>query len=92
MANKWQNDREFSDLDPEVILAYRNYMLENFGLVKRYKAYFLRESKIPTDSKIERLEELIDFFILEGDFEKVEEISEIRNVLEIKLLISDVSN
>jgi hypothetical protein len=88
MKNERGKETDFFDLDPEIILAYRNYMSKNFKLIKKHKAYFLRDSRIPINSKVERLEELIDFLVLEGDFKKIEEIVEIKKALEIKMLIN----
>jgi hypothetical protein len=88
MNRKWERDPEFSDIDPESIKEYRNFMTENFDLIQRNKSYFLRESKISTVFKLERIEELLDFFVVEEDFEKCSELQSIKDLLEIKLIIN----
>ena len=87
MNKEWERDPEFSDITPESIREYREFMTENFGLIQRNKSYFLRESKFSTAFKLERVEELLDFFVIEEDFEKCTELQGIKEMLEIKLII-----
>lgn len=89
MRKEWENDPEFLDIDPESIREYRQFMVENFELIKRNRTYFLRESKISTSFKLERIDELLDFFLIEEDFEKCQELSSIKELLEIKLIINE---
>ena len=87
MNRTWEKDPEFFDIDPESIKEYREFMTENFSLIKRNKSYFLRENKFSTSFKLERIDELLDFFIIEEDFEKCTELQGIKELLEIKLII-----
>ena len=87
MKKDWERDPEFSDLSPENIREYREFMMDTFGLIKRNKAYFLRETKFSTAFKLERVEELLDFFVIEEDFERCTELQGIKELLEIKLII-----
>jgi hypothetical protein len=89
MKKDWERDPEFSDLSPESIREYREFMMDTFGLIQRNKAYFLRETKFPTHFKLERIDELLDFFVVEEDFEKCSELSSIKELLEIKLIINE---
>lgn len=89
MNKDWERDPEFSDLSPENIREYREFMMDTFSLIQRNKAYFLRETKFPTAFKLERVDELLDFFVIEEDFEKCSELSSIKELLEIKLIIND---
>ena len=89
MNKEWERDPEFSDIDPENIREYREFMLDTFKLIKRNKSYFLRETKFPTHFKLERIDELLDFFVVEEDFEKCSELSSIKELLEIKLIINE---
>lgn len=89
MHRDWENDPEFSDLDPENIREYREFMMDTFHLIQRNKSYFLRETKFPTHFKLERVNELLDFFVMEEDFEKCSELSSIKELLEIKLIINE---
>jgi len=89
MNRGWERDPEFSDISPEKIREYRMFMVDTFGLIQRNKSYFLRETKFPTAFKLERVDELLDFFVIEEDFEKCSELSSIKELLEIKLIIND---
>jgi hypothetical protein len=89
MRKEWENDPEFLDIDPESIIEYRQFMVENFELIQRNKTYLLRENKISTSFKLERIDELLDFFLVEEDFEKCQELSSIKELLEIKLIINE---
>jgi hypothetical protein len=89
MNRNWERDPEFSDLDPKNIREYREFMTDTFSLIQRNKAYFLRETIFPTHFKLERIDELLDFFVIEEDFEKCLELSSIKDLLEIKLIINE---
>lgn len=89
MNKEWESDPEFSDLDPENIREYREFMMDTFHLIRRNKSYFLKETKFPTPFKIERINELLDFFLVDEDFEKCSELSAIKDLLEIKLIINE---
>jgi hypothetical protein len=88
MNRAWEKDPEFFDIDPESIKEYREFMIENFNLIRRNKSYFLREGKISTAFKLERVDELLDFFVIDEDFEKCSELQSIKELLEIKLIIN----
>jgi len=88
MNRSWEKDPEFFDIDPESIKEYREFMIENFNLIRRNKSYFLREGKISTSFKLERVDELLDFFVIDEDFEKCSELQSIKELLEIKLIIN----
>ena len=89
MNRNWERESEFSDIDPESIREYREFMMDTFKLIQRNKSYFLRETKFPTNFKLERIDELLDFFVVEEDFEKCSELSSIKELLEIKLIINE---
>ncbi len=88
MSREWENDPEFSDIDPENIKEYREFIIGNFEIIRRNKTDFLRESKVSTSFKLERIEELLDFFIIDEDFEKCSELQAIKELLEMKLIIN----
>jgi hypothetical protein len=89
MIKNWESDPEFDDIDQESIEEYRQFMLDNFELIRRNKSYFLRENRFSIDFKLDRIGELLDFFIVEEDFEKCSELSSIKELLEIKLIINE---
>jgi hypothetical protein len=88
MKREWEDENAFFDLDQESIQEYRDFMNENFEIIKRNKSYFLRDTSFSTSFKLDRLEELLDFFIVEEDFDKCKELMSIKELLEIKLMIN----
>jgi len=90
MNNQWEKDPEFSDLTPESIKEYRNFMEQTFDVVIRNKSTFLRDSSFSTPFKIERVDELLDFFVVDEDFERCSELYSIKELLEMKLIINNV--
>jgi len=90
MNNQWEKDPEFSDLTPESIKEYRNFMEQTFDVIIRNKSTFLRDSSFSTPFKIERVDELLDFFVVDEDFERCSELYSIKELLEMKLIINNV--
>jgi hypothetical protein len=43
MQIEWEDENAFFDLDQESIQEYRDFMNENFEIIKRNKSYFLRD-------------------------------------------------
>jgi hypothetical protein len=89
MNKEWEKDPEFSDLTPESIKEYRNFMEQTFDVIIRNKSTFLRDSSFSTPFKIERVDELLDFFVVDEDFERCSELSSIKELLEMKLIINN---
>jgi hypothetical protein len=89
MNKEWETDPEFSDLSPESIREYRNFMEQTFDVIIRNRIQFLRDSSFSTAFKIERVEELLDFFMVDEDFERCSELSSIKELLEMKLIINN---
>jgi|TARA_R110000868_G_scaffold55252_2_gene171901 hypothetical protein len=89
MSKEWEKDPEFSDLTPEAILEYREFMEQMFDVIRRNKSQFLRDPSFSTGFKIERIEELLDFFVVDGDFERCSELSSLKELLEMKLIINN---
>jgi hypothetical protein len=89
MNKEWEKDPEFSDLTPESIKEYRNFMEQTFDVIIRNKSTFLRDSSFSTPFKIERVDELLDFFVVDEDFERCSELYSIKELLEMKLIINN---
>jgi hypothetical protein len=89
MNKEWEKDPEFSDLTPESIKEHRNFMEQTFDVIIRNKSTFLRDSSFSTPFKIERVDELLDFFVVDEDFERCSELSSIKELLEMKLIINN---
>jgi hypothetical protein len=89
MSKEWEKDPEFSDLTPEAILEYREFMEQMFDVIRRNKSQLLRDPSFSTGFKLERIEELLDFFVVDGDFERCSELSSLKELLEMKLIINN---
>jgi hypothetical protein len=89
MSKEWEMDPEFSDLSPESIREYRDFMEQTFSIITRNRTQFLRDPSFSTGFKIERVEELLDFFMVDEDFERCSELSSIKELLEMKLIINN---
>ena len=48
MSKEWEKDPEFSDLTPEAILEYREFMEQMFDVIRRNKSQFLRDTSVST--------------------------------------------
>ena len=64
-------------------------MEQTFDVIVRNKSTFLRDSSFSTPFKIERVDELLDFFVVDEDFERCSELSSIKELLEMKLIINN---
>lgn len=89
MNKDWETGPEFSDLSPESIREYRNFMEQTFDVILRNRIQFLRDSSFSTPFKIDRVDELLDFFMVDEDFERCAELSSIKELLEMKLIINN---
>ncbi len=89
MNKDWETGPEFSDLSPESIREYRNFMEQTFDVILRNRTQFLRDSSFSTPFKIDRVDELLDFFMVDEDFERCAELSSIKELLEMKLIINN---
>ncbi len=85
----WEKEPEFEGIDPESIREYRRFMMHNYKMISKNRSYLLRDSRFSTAFKIERVDELLDFFVIEEDFEKCTELTTLKEMLEIKLIIND---
>ena len=89
MSKEWEKDPEFYDLTPEAIKEYREFMEQTFDVIRRNKSQFLRDTSFSTIFKIERIEELLDFFVVDEDFERCSELYSLKELLEMKLIINN---
>lgn len=62
---------------------YREFMFETYDIVIKNKAEFIADKYFSNSFKCERISELIEFFLLEEEFEKCSALRGIYNSLEI---------
>jgi hypothetical protein len=73
-----------SDLTVEDFETYCLYMQESFEIIQKNKIAFFKERSIEDHLKLYLLQELFDFFFLEDEIEKCEEINEWLNCMQMQ--------
>lgn len=67
--------------------GYRQFMFENANQILKFKFEFISDSSFTSAFKCERVQEIIDFLLLEEDYTKCAELLKIKNAVEIQYLI-----
>jgi hypothetical protein len=78
------------DLWDEGFEQYREFMFENCRMILEHRVDFLKDTYFTPSFKLERVKELIDFFELEEEFEKCQELQSLKDALEIKHLFIEI--
>jgi hypothetical protein len=74
------------DLDAE-FEEYRQFMFENAKQISKFKFEFISDETFSSAFKCERIQELIDFLILEENYDECAELLKIKNAVEIQYLL-----
>jgi hypothetical protein len=69
---------------------YRDFMMKDFSMIEKHKVNFIKDLYFSPKYKLERVQELIDFFIIEEDYEKCEILIGLRNTLEVQMFFVDL--
>jgi hypothetical protein len=69
-------------------LDYREMMFENYEYISKYRVEFIKDDSISTSFKLERITEILDFFLLEEDYEKCDKLKKIKEALEVRMFFS----
>lgn len=64
--------------------AYRTFILEEAELVLKERKRFVQTESIPSITKLFNLDQMIDFFYLEEEYEIIEELMNLRKAIMIK--------
>lgn len=72
-------DQEFED--------YRQFMFENATQILKYKFEFISDPTFTSGFKCERVQEIIDFLLLEENYTQCAELLKIKNAVEIQYLL-----
>lgn len=64
--------------------CYRNFILEEAELVLKERKRFVQTESIPSITKLFNLDQMIDFFYLEEEYEILEELVSLRKAIMIK--------
>jgi hypothetical protein len=81
------NKYQFEDIADEEFEAYCQYMDETYHLLEENRFLFIGDKSLSPSFKCERLEELVDFFTLEEQYEKCAVLHKIRIAVEIEFLM-----
>ena len=90
MKNKKAENLEILDeIDEEGFEEYRAFMYENCEIILRNKFEFIADNYISASFKSERVQELLDFFLLEEEYEKCSDLIKIKEAVEIQFLFQE---
>ncbi|NBV28262.1 hypothetical protein EBS02_04480 [bacterium] len=81
------NKHQFEDIADDEFEAYCQYMDETYQLLVENRIFFIADKSVSPSFKCERLEEMVDFFTLEEQYEKCAVLHKIRMAVEIEFLI-----
>lgn len=84
------NNHLFEGIDPDGFEEYRDSMYENYSVLFKNKLGFITYKGFSTTFKCERLQELLDFFLLEEEYEKCKEIEKIKQAIDVQLLLEEI--
>jgi len=90
MKNKKAENLEILDeIDEEGFEEYRACMYENCEIILRNKFEFIADNYFSASFKSERVQELLDFFLLEEEYEKCSDLIKIKEAVEIQFLFQE---
>ena len=68
---------------------YRKFILEETELVLRERKRYIQTNSIGSITKLFNLDQMIDFFYLEEEYEIVQELSELKKAIMVKHFLRD---
>jgi hypothetical protein len=90
MKNNRLEKREILDeIDEDGFEEYCEFMYENFKIILKNKFEFISDTYFSASFKCERIQELLDFFLLEEEYEKCSELIKIKDAVEIQFLFQE---
>jgi len=78
---------EYEDIYGEDYEDYKKLLTETYNMILKEKRSFMVDPYFSHAFKFERIQELIDFFVLEEEYEKCKELRKIREAIEIQNLL-----
>jgi hypothetical protein len=69
--------------------SYRRFILEETELVLRERKRYIQTNSIGSVTKLFNLDQIIDFFYLEEEYEIVQELSELKKAIMVKHFLRD---
>ena len=80
----------FDDITSEGFEEYREFMYENYEMIREHRIEFIKDSYFSPSFKLERIQELLDFFILEEEYEKCDVMLGLKSALEVKYIMNEL--
>jgi hypothetical protein len=68
---------------------YRKFILEETELVLKERKRYIQTNSIGSITKLFNLDQMIDFFYLEEEYEIVQELSELKKAIMVKHFLRD---
>jgi len=78
------------EIDPDGFAEYRDLMYNNYNILIQNKVEFIKDKWFTPSFKNQRLEELLDFFLLEEEYEKCNEIGKIKQAVDVQVLLEEI--
>jgi hypothetical protein len=69
--------------------SYRRYILEEAVLVLKERKRYIQTNSIGSITKLFNLDQMIDFFYLEEEYEIVQELSGLKKAIMVKHILRD---
>ena len=69
--------------------SYRRFILEETELVLKERKRYIQTNSIGSITKLFNLDQVIDFFYLEEEYEIVQELSELKKAIMVKHFLRD---
>lgn len=80
----------FDEITEEGFEEYRDFMYENYEMIEKHKLDFIKDEYFTPGFKLERVQELMDFFVLEEEYEKCEVLHDLKVALEVKYIMDEL--
>jgi hypothetical protein len=69
--------------------SYRRFILEETELVLKERKRYIQTNSIGSITKLFNLDQMIDFFYLEEEYEIVQELTELKKAIMVKHFLKD---
>jgi hypothetical protein len=69
--------------------SYRKFILEEAELVLKERKRYIQTNSIGSITKLFNIDQMIDFFYLEEEYEIVQELSELKKAIMVKHFLRD---
>lgn len=75
-------------LTPEELASYKEVIMEEYSIIVSNEEEFIRTDSIPDNQKIQKLNEILDLFVIEGtDSVSILKVESLVEIIIIKILI-----